>query len=135
MAAPDAGTEASGFSRWAVIGTNAAAELWDAAVFRAILERLERTERERGALDALRITVGGLGHAEMWAGNFARADDYHSQATEIARALGGDPRIWEMLKVELYVWQGARPRPARSSPPSRAGASRRPAPVSPRTSH
>ena len=60
MAAPDAGTEASGFSRWAVIGTNAAAELWDAAAFRAILERLERTERERGA-------VGRTAHHRRWA--------------------------------------------------------------------
>jgi hypothetical protein len=32
----------------------------------------------------------------------SRASD-HSEASEIARSLGGDADVWEMLKVELYA--------------------------------
>jgi DNA-binding CsgD family transcriptional regulator len=97
---------ASGFSRWAVLGNNAAAELWDVDAYRTMLQRMEHTERERGALDSLRITLGGLGHSEMWAGRFGSAEAYHSQASELALALGADAFVWEMLKVELFAWQG-----------------------------
>jgi DNA-binding CsgD family transcriptional regulator len=95
-----------GLSRWAVSGTNAAAELWEPERYGILLRRLDGLERERGALDSLRITVGGLAHYEMWTGNFANADAYHSEATNIARALGENATIWEMLKVELVAWQG-----------------------------
>ena len=30
----------------------------------------------------------------------------HSEAAEISRALGADPRVWELLKIELFAWQG-----------------------------
>ncbi|MDQ1460908.1 MAG: hypothetical protein QOI08_2392 [Actinomycetota bacterium] len=104
LAAHDPDT--SGFSRWAVFGNNAAADLWDADGYRKMLRRLEQTEREHGALDSLRITLGGLAHSEMWAGRFVVAEAFHSEATEIALALGEDGTIWEMLKVELFAWQG-----------------------------
>ena len=95
-----------GLSRWAVSGTNAAAELWEAERYGILLRRLDGLEHERGALDSLRITVGGLAHYEMWTGNFADADAYHSEATNIAHALGENAAIWEMLKIELFAWQG-----------------------------
>ena len=98
--------EAPGISRGSTLGSNAAAELWDADGYGALLHALEVTERERGALDSLRITLGGLGHYDMWTGRFRAAEDRHSEAVEISRALGADPRVWELLKVELFAWQG-----------------------------
>jgi len=97
---------ATGIARGSTLGSNAAAELWDAEGYGAMLYPLEVTERERGALDSLRITLGGLGHYEMWTGRFALAETRHSEAVEISRALGADPRVWELLKVELFAWQG-----------------------------
>jgi DNA-binding CsgD family transcriptional regulator len=96
----------TGLNRWAALGNNAAADLWDADGYRTILTRLEQLERERGALDSLRITLGGIGHSLMWAGQFAEADAAHSEASEISVALGADRATWDMLKVELFAWQG-----------------------------
>src|SRR5262249_39055767 len=96
----------TGISRGSTLGCNAAADLWDAEGYGAMLYPLEETERERGALDSLRITLGGLGHLDMWTGRFAFAEARHSEAAEISRALGADPRVWELLKVELFAWQG-----------------------------
>ncbi len=97
---------AAGLTRWAILGADAAADLWDAEGYRAVSMRLERIERERGALESLRLTLGPLGHYLMWTGNFVDAEVAHSEATEISVALGADRAIWEALKVELFAWQG-----------------------------
>ena len=97
---------ATGFMRWASLGNNAAAELWDADGYRTMLERLERLQRARGELDALRVTLGGKGHWLMWAGEFEAAERALSEANEISVALGGDAGVFEILKIELYGWQG-----------------------------
>ena len=96
----------AGLTRWAILGTDAAVDLWDADGYRRLTRRLERAERQRGALDSLRITLGCIGHDLMWAGDFAAAEVAHSEATEIAVALGGDAASWEALKIELLAWQG-----------------------------
>ncbi len=96
----------AGLTRWAILGADAAADLWDAEGYRTVTQRLENTERERGALESLRLTLGPLGHSLMWAGNFGDAEVAHSEATEISVALGADRAIWEALKVELFAWQG-----------------------------
>jgi DNA-binding CsgD family transcriptional regulator len=92
--------------RWAVFVNNLARELWDAQRARTTLKDLERFEREHGALEPLRVTLGGLAHIEMWNGRFAAAEYAHSEAAEVAVALGGDAGAWEVLKVELMAWQG-----------------------------
>ena len=99
-------TPPAGLTRWAVLGTDAAVDLWDADGYRRLTRRLEQAERERGALDSLRITLGCIGHDLMWAGDFAGAEVAHSEATEIAVALGGEAANWEALKVELFAWEG-----------------------------
>ena len=96
----------AGLTRWAILGADAAADLWDAEGYRTVSMRLEKVERERGALESLRLTLGPLAHARMWAGNFVDAEVAHSEATEISVALGADRAIWEALKVELFAWQG-----------------------------
>jgi tetratricopeptide (TPR) repeat protein len=97
---------AAGLTRWAILGANAAADLWDAEGYRTLCLRLEKTERERGALESLRLTLGPLAHSLMWAGNFADSEVAHTEATEISVALGADRASWEALKIELFAWQG-----------------------------
>ena len=99
-------TPSDGLTRWAILGNNAAADLWDCDGYRRMLTKLESVERRRGALDSLRITLGGLGHCLMWSGDFAAADVAHSEATQISVALGDDAAPWEALKVELLARQG-----------------------------
>jgi hypothetical protein len=98
--------ESAGFQRWVVLGSNAAADMWDCEGYRDIADRLERIERDRGNLEALRITLGSRAHCEMWAGRFSLAEAIHTEASSIAVALGADGGIWELLKTELYAWQG-----------------------------
>lgn len=96
----------AGLTRWAILGADAAADLWDADGYRTVSMRLERIERERGALESLRLTLGPLGHSLMWAGRFVDAEVAHTEATEISVALGAGRAVWEALKVELFAWQG-----------------------------
>ena len=96
----------AGLTRWAILGANAAADMWDADGYRELCVRLEREERTRGALESLHITLGTLAHSLMWAGDFAGAESAHSEATEIAVALGSDAANFEALKIELFAWQG-----------------------------
>ena len=98
--------ESAGFQRWVVLASNAAADMWDCEEYRDIADRLEPIERDRGNLDALRITLGSRAHYEMWAGRFSLAEAIHTEASSIAVALGADGGIWELLKTELYAWQG-----------------------------
>src|ERR1700721_1151516 len=42
----------------------------------------------------------------MWAGGFSLPEAVHTEAASIAVALGADGSIWELLKTELYAWQG-----------------------------
>jgi DNA-binding CsgD family transcriptional regulator len=95
-----------GVSRWAVFGSKAAEELWDPAGYSAMLRKMEQAQRERGELDALRLTLNRLADYQMWTGQFALADAYHSEAAEIAAVLGEDREGWLMVKAELLAWQG-----------------------------
>lgn len=97
---------AAGLTRWAILGADAAADLWDVDGYRSVSMRLEKIERERGALESLRLTLGPLAHYLMWTGHFMDAEVAHSEATEISVALGADRTVWEALKVELFAWQG-----------------------------
>jgi DNA-binding CsgD family transcriptional regulator len=96
----------AGLTRWAILGADAAADLWDVDGYRTVSMRLEKIERERGALESLRLTLGPVAHYLMWTGNFRDAEVAHSEATEISVALGADRTAWEALKVELFAWQG-----------------------------
>jgi DNA-binding CsgD family transcriptional regulator len=91
---------------WTVLLNNLAAELWDLDRSLLLAERMERAERRRGALEGLRITLGVLGHLQMWRGRFSSSEALHSEASAIAVALGSDRTRWEILKVELLAWRG-----------------------------
>lgn len=103
------GEPGPGLSRWAVFGSKAAEELWDPVGYGVMLRKMEQAQRERGALDALRITLNRLADYQTWTGQFALADAYHSEAAEIVAALGEDSAKWLMVKAELFAWQGREP--------------------------
>jgi DNA-binding CsgD family transcriptional regulator len=96
----------AGITRWAVMGSNAAAELWDSDGYRRMLDGHEQSERARGALDALVITLNGLGNHEMWTGAFAAAEARYVEVSSILEALGRDASIWRLAEVENLAWQG-----------------------------
>ncbi len=97
------GTE---LDRWTALGNNLFFELWDIIDTKRMLDRFEAVERERGALESLRVTLGGQAHVAMWSGRFARSEALHSEATAISVALGDSEPDWEALKVATWAWQG-----------------------------
>jgi len=97
---------AAALHRVAVIFNYAGSELWDEAGGYRLLRELERRDRAAGALGTLRLRLEGLGHHEMWRGNFGEAAACHAEVVDISVAMGGDPAAWRLNAVELYAWQG-----------------------------
>jgi hypothetical protein len=89
-----------------LVPSRAAISLWVSPEKKDNTTTLRSVAGSMRTLDSLRITLGGLGHCRMWAGDFAGADVAHSEATRIGVALGEDASTWEALKVELLAWQG-----------------------------
>lgn len=100
------GEGVDGLQRWEVLVNYLAAELWDADGPVHLQRVIETDERDRGALGRLRVTLGAVAHILMWRGRFAEADALHSEAAAISIAMGETPVGWDLLKVELWAWQG-----------------------------
>jgi len=98
-------TPPAGLTRWSFL-SNAASDLWDADGYQQLLIRLETAERQRGALDSLRMTLGGIAYCRMWAGDFAGAEAAHAEAAEMGVAFGEDATMHVARKAELFAWQG-----------------------------
>jgi hypothetical protein len=105
-AATDPPTDLTGMERWPTMAAWLAASLWDADAGLTLVHALETHEREHGALEALRLTLGSLGHYAMWKGDFAAAHAAHAESTDISAALGEDPFAWDLMKIEVLAWQG-----------------------------
>jgi DNA-binding CsgD family transcriptional regulator len=102
-AAPD---RLDGLSRWALLLNYLPTELWEERATYAQLKRAEQLDRDNGALETLRIRLEGLGHHEMWRGNFAEAERCHAECVDISVALGGNPMAWALNSIELHAWRG-----------------------------
>ena len=74
--------------RWGWFAQAAASALWDDATWRAMLVRQVRLAREAGALEQLPITLGALGTALAWSGDFAAAEDLNAEAVTVCEATG-----------------------------------------------
>ena len=92
--------------RWVVLVNTLAMELWDAVDATSLVDTMATDERERGALEPLRITLLALGHHAMWRGRFAEADAAYSESAAISVSLGATRSAAELQKVELLAWQG-----------------------------
>ena len=99
-------SDVAALERWVVFVNHLGMELWDAADATSLLHAEAADERERGALEPLRVTLLAIAHDAMWRGRFADADAAYSEAAAISVSLGGDALSWEVQKVELLAWQG-----------------------------
>ena len=97
--------DVASLERWVVLVNNLAMELWDAE-FGALWEAAAANERQRGALEPLRITLLAVGHHATWQGRFADADAAFTESGALSVLLGADAATSEMQKVELLAWQG-----------------------------
>jgi DNA-binding CsgD family transcriptional regulator len=99
----------TGRTLWAMLVQTAALEVWDAVGYRRALDLLEQSQRARGELDSLRITLLALCRSEMWNGRFGAAEAYRAEVGAIAAAIEGEGPIADMfvmLSVHLLAWQG-----------------------------
>jgi DNA-binding CsgD family transcriptional regulator len=83
-----------------------AQELWDEQGAYDLLRRAERTDRETGALETLRLGLVARGHHEILRGRFDAANECQAEVVELTGAIGGMPDAWRLSFVELYAWQG-----------------------------
>jgi DNA-binding CsgD family transcriptional regulator len=74
--------------RWGWFAQAAASALWDDDAWRAMLTRQVRLAREAGALDQLPITLGALGTAVAWSGDFAAAAALNTEADAVCEVTG-----------------------------------------------
>jgi DNA-binding CsgD family transcriptional regulator len=74
--------------RWGWMAQAAVSVLWDDDTWRAMLGRQVRLARAAGALDQLPVTLGALGTAVAWSGDFAAADSLVAEADAVCAATG-----------------------------------------------
>jgi DNA-binding CsgD family transcriptional regulator len=74
--------------RWGWFAQAAASALWDDETWRAMLTRSVQLARDVGALDQLPITLGALGTAVAWTGDFAVAAALVTEADAVCEATG-----------------------------------------------
>lgn len=89
----------------AIAGSYAADDLWDDRGRRALLDRLDRFDREQGALGVLWITLLSQASTEVRAGRFDRAEALYAEAADISASIV-IPHDDPAHRVQLFAWQG-----------------------------
>jgi DNA-binding CsgD family transcriptional regulator/tetratricopeptide (TPR) repeat protein len=74
--------------RWGWMAQGAASALWDDDTWRAMLGRQVRLARAAGELDQLPVTLGALGTAVAWSGDFVAAEALVAEADAVCAATG-----------------------------------------------
>jgi DNA-binding CsgD family transcriptional regulator len=74
--------------RWGWFAQAAASALWDDDAWRTMLARQVQLARDVGALDQLPITLGALGTAVAWTGDFTAAAALVAEADAVCEATG-----------------------------------------------
>jgi DNA-binding CsgD family transcriptional regulator len=93
--------------RWGWLAQAAASALWDDDTWRAMLAREVRLARDAGALDQLPVTLGALGTAVVWGGDFATAETLITESDAVCAATG--TRAAPFTAMMLAAWRGAEP--------------------------
>ena len=91
--------------RWGWLAQAAASALWDDDTWRAMLTRQVRLARDVGALDQLPVTLGALGTAVVWSGDFATAETLVAESDAVCAATG--TRAAPFTAMMLAAWRGA----------------------------
>jgi len=74
--------------RWGWFAQAAASALWDDDAWRTMLARQVQLARDAGALDQLPVTLGALGTAAAWTGDFTAAAALVAEADAVCEATG-----------------------------------------------
>lgn len=97
--------ELHGQDAFSVMISIAGDELWDIEAKREILGRLVRSDRDRGALYGLSLSLLALAKVEIWNGRFAAAESFYIESDDYMAATGFF-RSGDFHKVLLYAWTG-----------------------------
>ncbi|WP_141726470.1 helix-turn-helix transcriptional regulator, partial [Actinacidiphila rubida] len=97
--------ELHGQDAFSVMISIAGDELWDIEAKREILQKLVRSDRDRGALYGLGLGLLALAKAEIWNGRFAAAESCYTESDDYMSATGYF-RSGDFHKVLLYAWTG-----------------------------
>jgi len=92
--------------RWSRFASDATRELWDHDAHDALMVRLARVIRARGALDYLALTLQSQAISELWQGKFAAADSYSAQAADVSSAAGGGMLTTGLLGLSIVAHRG-----------------------------
>jgi DNA-binding CsgD family transcriptional regulator len=91
--------------RWGWLAQAAASALWDDDTWRTMLTRQVRLARDVGSLDQLPVTLGALGTAVVWSGDFAAAEILVAESDAVCAATG--TRAAPFTAMMLAAWRGA----------------------------
>lgn len=97
--------ELHGQDAFSVMISIAGDELWDIEAKREILEKLVRSDRDRGALYGLSLALLSLAKVEIWNGRFAVAESFYTESDDYMAATGHF-RSGDFHKILLYAWTG-----------------------------
>jgi len=93
-------------TRWTQLGTALADDLWDEAMLRDIVDRLEGAARAQGSLSALRVALLALAQSDLRSGQFGKARERYSELHDVTVTMGGFVELYDLFDVELLGWQG-----------------------------
>jgi len=108
-------------ARWSQLGTALADDLWDEAMLRDIVDRLEGAARAQGALTALQVALIARAHNDVRSGQFGTARERYSELHEVTMTTGGFVELHDLFDVELLAWRGDGQTPVRAAQLREAG--------------
>ena len=108
-------------TRWTQLGTVLADDLWDEAMLRDIVDRLEGAARAQGALTALQVALVALAQNDVRSGQFGTARERYSELHDVTMTMGGFVELYDLFDVELLAWQGDGQTPVRAAQLREAG--------------
>ena len=108
-------------AQWSQLGTALADDLWDEAMLRDIVDRLEGAARAQGALSALQVALVARAHNDVRSGHFGTARERYSELHEVTMTAGGFVELHDLFDVELLAWRGDGQTPVRAAQLREAG--------------
>jgi len=108
-------------ARWSQLGTALADDLWDAAMLRGNVDRLEAAARAQGALTALQVALIARAHIDVRSGQFGTARERYSELHDVIMTVGGFVELHDLFDVELLAWRGDGQTPVRAAQLREAG--------------
>ena len=100
-------TPAAEINEWFYVGIFVPQEMWDPFGYQVVLDRLESSAREQGAITVLQVALLGLASKETREGRFTAARTRYAELIDITEAMGALTVLYVLLDIELLSWEGA----------------------------